>query len=774
MSDAAQISNTFSNPDIAVPEFTKAQWEYITDNNGGAYSTQLNFLTSQIRNKFTDLHNSEFAIPAVISSSDTTRPYQQNGSQAFGSTIYQTVIGNPGASIAWKVSVLSFITNLLLQTDNSYTITTESNMNIINMIRLIIEHDIVWVEQEGPFIGYAPDEYPNGVDGAQGYSNSSQFFQPVTSNGNSFKSGSANVGATLNGSNTITTPISTGLGAGSNAIGNVNLLATPHVPISNNINPYDFVPQFTTGQILGDNSGGTYIAPASTPAKAPLAASGTFATTAVGAYTMVGGPPPNPVYNKGFHRRVQIFYQTAQQPVFQNSTASPTSGTYFPNQPVIITLIIIPTKLITDIFMQIKFPMYNLGFNVALTFAQSNEPGGLGSGPNYLSASQSPFPPWMTDNQERVTEVLSTVLSGTTGAVPAVGRAPIINPNFSGYENDFLYNTDFTNVNVPRLNGVGQGVPGSAAAGALSTRLFTMHQPNTAAPVFRIAFGAGYSNVSAPRFLYRNVTYSADETEKLVQRIAAGYSQVVNFTTCEYYVPTNTIINWAANGTNFTHTITNSVVMPLRVWMILPLVGQMQRSDISPMTIVGQITNCNLYVNATPYYSNPMITPLDFYNILKEQFGINGSILTYAAFNTWCKIYCFDLTRLQDRLSVPTEPVLLQIQASRNDMPLVGIFNNPLAANKSGSAAPANPPVSSIGGDYLQTRRYLLGQESIVLGAADTSVGQGGGMAAQIDIGQMGPYYAVQPIYLVERQNRVKFTFTAADAKLEVGNLGAL
>lgn len=202
---------------------------------------------------------------------------------------------------------------------------------------------------------YRVDNYPNDVNGAQGYSNNSQFFQPVVSNGNSFKSGSANVGNTLNGSSTITTPIITGSGAGSGAIGNVNLLATPHVPISNNINPYDFTPQFTTGQILGDNSGGTYIAPGASPAKAVVAAATTFTTTAVGAYTTVGGPPPNPVYNKGFHRRVQIFYQTAQQPIFQNSSL--TGNTYFPNQPVIITLIIIPTKLITDIFMQIKFPM---------------------------------------------------------------------------------------------------------------------------------------------------------------------------------------------------------------------------------------------------------------------------------------------------------------------------------------------------------------------------------------------------------------------------------
>lgn len=654
-------------------------------------------------------------------------------------------------------------------------------MNIINMIRLIIEHDIVWVEQEGPFIGYYPDEYPNGVDGAQGYSNNSQFFQPITTNGNTFKSGSANVGTVLNSAGTITTGDITGSGAGSVAIGNPNLLATPHVPITNNINPYDFTPQFTTGQILADASvgtggSGTYIAPNPTIsggqiAKAIQAASITnYATTTTGAFTTIGGPPPNPVYNRGFHRRIQIFYQTAQQPIF----APAVGGTYFPSQPVMITLIIIPTKLITDIFMQIKFPMYNLGFNIALTFAQANEPGGLGSGPNYLSASQSAFPPWMTDNQVRVTESLSTVLSGTTGAVPAPGRAPIINPNFSGYENDFIYNGDFVNVNVPRYAAAGSGVPNTLAAGALSTKLFSMHQPTTAPPVFRIAFGTGYSNVTAPRFLYRNVTYSADETEKLVQRIAAGYSQVVNFTTCEYYVPTNTVINWQANGTNFTHTITNSVVMPLRVWMILPLVSQMQRSDISPMTIVGQITNCNLYVNATPYYSNPMITPLDFYNILKEQFGINGSILTYAAFNTWCKIYCFDLTRLQDRLSVPTEPVLLQIQATRNDVPLVGVFSNPLTANKSGFAAPASPPVALMGGDYLQTRRYMYAQESIVLGAADTSIGQGGGMQAQIDIGQLGPYLSVQPIYLVERQNRVKFTFTAADAKLEVGNLGAL
>jgi len=119
--------------------------------------------------------------------------------------------------------------------------------------------------------------------------------------------------------------------------------------------------------------------------------------------------------------------------------------------------------------------------------------------------------------------------------------------------------------------------------------------------------------------------------------------------------------------------------------------------------------------------------------------------------------------------------VLLQIQATRNDMPLVGVFTNPLTANKSGFASPASPPTGLMGGDYLQTRRYMTAQEPIA-SAAVQPVGQGGGMAgtAYTDLNAMPAFYSVQPIYLVERQNRVKFTFTAADAKLEVGNLGAL
>lgn len=772
MSDASQIANTFSNPDIAVPEFTKAQWEYITDNNGGAYTNQLNFLTSQIRNKFTDMHNGLFFIPTALSSSDTTRPYFLHGgisstAPGFSGSIFQNVAGFPGANFAWKVSVLGFIANILFSTDNSYTITTEQQMYHINMIRLLVEHDYVWIEQEGPFIGYFPDKYPNGVDGAQGYNNDSQYFQPVMSNGNTFKSGSANVGATLNATGSITTPYSTGMGAGSTALGNSNLLATPHMPITNNINIYDLAPGFTTGAMLGNNSG-TYIAPTapgSVGAKIPVAdntAGQDWETVSAGAYTTLGSlTKPNPVLNEGFLKRIQVFYQVAQQPLFSTNGSQ-----YFPNQPVMYVGITIPGKLLTDIWMQIKFPMYNIGYNIALTFSQANEPSGLGSGPQYLSASQSTYPPWMTDNQTRVTEVLSSILA-TTGTP---GTAPVVNKNFSGYENEFLYNFDSGHPNVPRGFAGGQGIPTDSTANALSTMLFAFHQPTTAPPVFRIAFGGGYNGISAPRYMYRNVTYSADETEKLVQRIAAGYSQAVNFTTAEVYQPAASIINWSASGTSFTHTITNSVVMPLRVWAMFPQVNQFSRSDVSPMTLIGQITNCNLYINATPYYSNPMQDPIDFYNILKEQFGMNGSVITYPLFRTIYKIYCFDLTRLQDRLSTPTEPVLIQIQATRNDMVLTGLYTDPVAANKSGTGHTVGTVAA--GGDYLQTRRYMVSQEKI--STASAAQGQGGGMQPYNDLNALATFYAVQPVYIVERQNRVKFTFTSADAKLEVGNLGAL
>lgn len=104
------------------------------------------------------MHNAQLTIAANVFSSDPTNEYalgtnfgSTNANSVNTTTIpqQQAFIGRGTSNFGWKVSALNFISNLFFQTDNSYTITNETNMQIINMIRLLIEHDWDWVEQEG-------------------------------------------------------------------------------------------------------------------------------------------------------------------------------------------------------------------------------------------------------------------------------------------------------------------------------------------------------------------------------------------------------------------------------------------------------------------------------------------------------------------------------------------------------------------------------------------------------------------------------------------------
>lgn len=203
--------------------------------------------------------------------------------------------------------------------------------------------------------------------------------------------------------------------------------------------------------------------------------------------------------------------------------------------------------------------------------------------------------------------------------------------------------------------------------------------------------------------------------------LTTGFTKSVKFISTDWnqmqtLVPANNTGAGSAVGNIVQYQITNSVVHPLRLWVLSYLVTSASTANsaatvnvvtqpwYAPGVITGSFINTNVNVNNVPYFRQPQSTEEEQWEQLREQFNPDeGSMIRYVDWQQFKRYLCMDLTRLSDRLQSPTEPVSLAFVGFRDDQ-----------------------------------------------SAANTQL---------------------QPYYLVERLNQVTFRFSSSDVAIVVGNL---
>lgn len=183
---------------------------------------------------------------------------------------------------------------------------------------------------------------------------------------------------TLGGINVITTlaqsQATTGVTLTAQALGTTAVLNQPLVGEVVQL-PLIFTGAVTTGNFVLTSIGGISL----------LATSGS-ATLAPEVYGQLSGLNPNA--NLGFMDRVTVFQNSAEYQFTPAGTNTPVGKISNPNGcHTYFYRAIVPLKLMHDFFMQLNFPIINIGFNFQFTLAQSN-----GSTPN------TQYPPFQTGN----------------------------------------------------------------------------------------------------------------------------------------------------------------------------------------------------------------------------------------------------------------------------------------------------------------------------------------------------------------------------------------
>jgi hypothetical protein len=259
----------------------------------------------------------------------------------------------------------------------------------------------------------------------------------------------------------------------------------------------------------------------------------------------------------------------------------------------------IPLKLLHDYWMQLNFPIINVGFNIQLYFNQ----------PNGVSGSVAPnFPVFQTDAN-------STLITGGTTIT---------------------------------------GNP-------------------------QIFYGKGSGTTC--RLYYRTVKFSPADNARAAQMLTTGFTKSVKFISTDWNQQQNLVTaNNGAVGNVVQYQITNSIVHPLRVWVLAYLVdtaatplNMLQQPYYAPGVVTGSFINTNININNVPYFRQPQATEEEQWEQLREQFNPDeGSMIRFVDWQQFKRYLCMDLTRLSDRLQSPTEPVSLTFVGFRDDQSLSG------------------------------------------------------------------------------------------------------
>jgi hypothetical protein len=414
--DVELIDGVFTNSDKQDIEFADAQWLYLFDNNNNQYANYVQWQTTTLKNQFIDYYNAFLWIPIRIE-------------------ILNTVATPAGfiprpPIVAMRESVLSMFASITIATDQGQTIVNDVNTMMINNNRLVIENNFDWVHCEGSELDYGYDQWimtPSQtittnvglVTGAQQSPSflAPQGIEPGNTNNAPYTNDTNEFGNNLLGSFNMTVAGGivtsfngqTLVAGGTGTVGEIAVTfpdgRTGWIPYTNTATVLNSIGGVVLANYTEAPPGATYpytvitqaIGTAqnpnqplvsemiSTPVTFVLTASGTPATT----FASIGGVPTtvtgtnlpvpvngqiggrNPNFNKGFYDRVTVFQNSAYYQYVPAGTAMP-SGNANPNGGHVYFYVVkAPLKLLHDFWMQLKFPIVNVGFNMQYYFAQT-------------------------------------------------------------------------------------------------------------------------------------------------------------------------------------------------------------------------------------------------------------------------------------------------------------------------------------------------------------------------------------------------------------------
>ena len=518
-------------------------------------------------------------------------------------TSLTSAVAQRPSNIALRQSVLSLIGNQVCSTDQGQTIYNDTNTAMINNLRLEIENDYGWLWSESQDLDYSLDRlnplpaqnttsYGSVLAGPayawfQGVENGAQNGAPITNDpsefGNAtlgaftatyaaFTPGTTNPGITAFNGTAITASTSAGQFLVTFPDGRI-----AYVPYVSGTTYVSSIGGVTVGNgtsnavltvaIPGLVAGSTYTQQAvgftnvlNQPIQAeevtvPITFTAVSATTVV--VTSIGGVAltaagttstlqaygqnsgRNPGFNQGFLERVTVFQNDAIYTNVPAGTNTPGGQVNTNGADVWQYVARIPLKLLHDFWMQLNFPVINVGFNLQLYFNQGNG----------VAASTAPlFPVFQTDAN-------ASLISGGTNATP----------------------------NPAIFYGQGQG--------------------------------------TTCRLYYRSVKFSPADNARAAQMLTTGFTKAVKFISTDWnqmqsLVPANN----GVVGNIVQYQITNSVVHPLRLWVLgylftsnttgaSPPTGQFAPSALvnvlnqpwyAPGVVTGHFINTNVNINNVP------------------------------------------------------------------------------------------------------------------------------------------------------------------------------
>lgn len=339
------------------------------------------------------------------------------------------------------------------------------------------------------------------------------------------------------------------------------------------------------------------------PASATSAAPGLVTATTTSTAHI---PYRNPAYNAGALKRVQFMINS-----ITTGERTSTSGTIY------CTTAKIPLRLLHDLFEQMDFPVFNVGFNFTFMLAQAN-------GDTNSSPSLNQHTPLM--------------LAG-----PGVGTAAA------------------TSTVLGR--------------GAVTTTLLSA---GVKAPCILYGNAPGAISANACRLYYRTVKFSPADNARISEQMQKGFTKKIKFLSTDYNQVNSSTFPPTSGLCLITNSVVAPMRVWALCYADKgagnsPWGGVLQGGIggavgdacvCSTQTVQNGFKNTNILINNQPYFKLAYQTADDFWVALRDQFNRNtGSMLKYTDFVAGgFRYHCFDISRLSDRLSSITEAVSLSIQ----------------------------------------------------------------------------------------------------------------
>lgn len=123
--------------------FTDDQWAWLPDTSGGGNSiTQsLYFDTLALRAQLVDWQSAYLSLPIILTTGNST---------AFTLNPYTV-----GSQLAFKTSVLDLINSVIVNTGSGQNLVNDTNVHLINAMKLIIDQSTNWMTTSAPELMYA-------------------------------------------------------------------------------------------------------------------------------------------------------------------------------------------------------------------------------------------------------------------------------------------------------------------------------------------------------------------------------------------------------------------------------------------------------------------------------------------------------------------------------------------------------------------------------------------------------------------------------------------